>query len=167
MSNSSQQHILNKPAHSRQHLNTINNFQTHSTEILNLPSFNRQVCNLLHNTYSKCCFVNLHTLTLLDVFKNLKQRRYASKIFFYDLDHIFYSHTCYECVFCIRDFNNEHKALFYLHNQHPKFLKILHNDVVYTLNLDAIPVFYDIKLSKELPKWDDQYQQLKKQLLAK
>ena len=45
--------------------------------------------------------------------------------------------------FYIRDFNNEHIALFYLpifpSQATPKLSEVLYTDIVYTVNLDAIP----------------------------
>ena len=66
--------------------------------------------------------------------------------------------------FYIRDFNNEHIALFYLPmfppQATPKLFELLYTDIVYTINLDAIPDSYDVKYIKELLKLDEQYQQL-------
>ena len=44
----------------------------------------------------------------------------------------------------------------------PKLFELLYTDIVYTINLDAIPDSYDIKYIKELLKLDEQYQQLAK-----
>ena len=63
-----------------------------------------------------------------------------------------------------RDFNNEHNALFFLPistpQATPKFSEILYKDIVYTVNLEAIPASYDIKYNKELLRLDEQYQQI-------
>ena len=89
---------------------------------------------------------------------------------FYNLDHILCSHTCCEWVFYIRDFNNEHIALFYLPifppQEKPNLSEFLYTDLVYAINLDAIPA-YDIKNSKGLLRLDEQYQQIAKQQLTK
>ena len=45
----------------------------------------------------------------------------------------------------------------------PKLSEILYTDIVYTVNLDAIPASYHIKYSKELLRLDEQYQQIVKQ----
>ena len=86
-----------------------------------------------------------------------------------NLDHILYSHTCCKWVFYIRDFNNGHIDLFYLPifppQATPNFSEILYTDIVYTVNLDAIPASNDIKNIKELLRLDEQYQQLVKQQL--
>ena len=71
----------------------------------------------------------------------------------------------------IKNFNKEVIALFFLSIFSPhsksKTAETLYNDIVYTLNLDAIPASYDIKYTKDLPKLDEQYQQLAKQQLTK
>ena len=86
---------------------------------------------------------------------------------FYILDHILYSHTCCGWIFYIRDINNEHIALFYLPifppQATPKLFEILYTDIVYAVNLDAIPASYDIKQIKDLLRLDEQHQQLAKQ----
>ena len=68
------------------------------------------------------------------------------------LDHILYSHTCFEWVFYIRDFNNEQFDLFYLPNYPPpaniKITESLYANIVFTINLDAIPAAYDLKYIK-------------------
>ena len=70
-------------------------------------------------------------------------------------------------VFYIRDFNNEHIALFYLHifppQAKPKLSDILYTDILYTINLDVIPASYDMKFIKELLRLDEQYQKILKQ----
>ena len=62
---------------------------------------------------------------------------------------ILYSHTCCEWVFYIRNFNSEPTALFYLPifppQATPKLFELFYTDIVYTINLDAIPASYDIK----------------------
>ena len=97
----------------------------------------------------------------------LKPRQVRFQDNFYNLDHILYSHTCCEWVFYIRDFNNKHVALLYLPifppQATPKLSKVLYTDIVYTVNLDAIPASYDIKDIKELLGLDEQYQQIVKQ----
>ena len=99
--------------------------------------------------------------------QNFKPKQIRFQDIFYKLDHILYSHTCCEWVFRIRDFNNEHIALFYLPifppQATPKLSEILYTDIVYTVNLDAIPASYDIKLIKVLLRLDEQYQQIVKQ----
>ena len=95
---------------------------------------------------------------------NFKPRQVRFQAIFYNIHHILYSHTCCEWVFYIRDFNNEHIALFYLPNSPsqstPKLSENLYTDIVSTLNLDAIPASYDIKYIKELLRLDEQYQQI-------
>ena len=63
--------------------------------------------------------------------------------------------------FYIRDFNNEHTALFYLTIFPPqatsKLSETLYTEIVYTVNLDAIPASYDTKYIKELLRLDEQY----------
>ena len=76
--------------------------------------------------------------------QNFKPKKVRFQNIFYNLDHILYSHTCCEWVFYITDFNNEHFALFYLPTfpppkATPKLSEILYTDIVYTVNLDAIP----------------------------
>ena len=99
--------------------------------------------------------------------QNFKPRQVWFQDIFYNLDHILYSHTCCEWVFYIRDFNNEHFALFYLiifpPQATPQFSEILYTDIVYTVNLDAIRASYDIKCFKELRRLEEQYQQIVKQ----
>ena len=60
----------------------------------------------------------------------------------------------------IRDFKNEHIALFYLPifppQATPKLLEPLYRDIVYTVNLDTVPASYDIKDIKELLRLDEQ-----------
>ena len=62
---------------------------------------------------------------------------------FYNIDHILYSHTCCELIFYSRDFNNKHIALFDIPisppQAIPKLSELLYTDIVYTINLDAIP----------------------------
>ena len=99
--------------------------------------------------------------------QNFKPKQIRFQDIFYNLDHILYSHTCCEWVFYIGDFHNDHLALFYLPifppQATPKLSEILYTDIVYTVNLDAIPASYDIKYIKELLRLDEQYQQLIKQ----
>ena len=99
--------------------------------------------------------------------QNFKPKQIRFQDIFYNLDHILYSHTCCEWVFYVRDFNNDHLALFYFPifppQATPKRSETLYNDIVYTVNLDAIPASYDIKYIKELLRLDEQYQQLLKQ----
>ena len=96
--------------------------------------------------------------------KKFKPRQVRFQEIFYNLDHILYSHTCCEWVFYIRDFNNEHIALFYLlifpPHASPKLSVFPYTDFVYTVNLDAIPASYDIKYIKENLRLDEQYQQI-------
>ena len=93
--------------------------------------------------------------------------RSVFKIFFYNLYHILYSQTCCEWVFYIKDFSNDHIAIFYLPTfptqARPKLSEILYTDIVYTVNIDAIPASYDIKYIIELLRLDEQYQQIVKQ----
>ena len=99
--------------------------------------------------------------------QNFKPKQIRFQDIFYNLDHILYSRTCCEWVFYIRDFHNDHLALFYLPmfppQATPKLSEIPYTDIVYTVNLDAIPASYDIKYIKELLRLDEQYQQLIKQ----
>ena len=99
--------------------------------------------------------------------QNFKPRKVPFQDIFYNLDHNLYSHTCCEWVFYIRDFNNEHIALFYLPVFAPQATQKLsenhYTDIAYTINLNAIPASYDIKYIKELLRLDDQYQQFVKQ----
>ena len=99
--------------------------------------------------------------------QNFKPRQVRFQEIFYNLDHILYSHTCCEWAFYIRDFNNEHIALFHLPifppQATPKLSEIQNTDIVYTVNLDAIPASYDIKYIKELLRLDELYQQTVKQ----
>ena len=103
--------------------------------------------------------------------QKFKTNRYVLKTFFCNLDHILSSHACCDCVFYIGDFNNEYTALFYLPifpaQATPKISELLFWDIVYTINLDAIPATFDIKFIKVLLKLDEQYQQLAKQQPAK
>ena len=99
--------------------------------------------------------------------QNYKPKQVRFQDIFYNLDHILYSHNCCEWVFSIRDFNNEHITLFYLPilptQATPKLSETLYADIVYTVNLDAIPASYNINYIKELLRLDEQYQQLIKQ----
>ena len=102
--------------------------------------------------------------------QNFKPKQIRFQNTFYNLDHISFSY-CFEWVFYIRGFNNEHIALFYLPifspQATPRLSELLYTDLVYTINLDAIPASYDIKYIKELLMLDEQYQQLAKQKLTK
>ena len=134
------------PKQQQQHSNC--NFQSHSTE-----SF------LLDKTLPGMQITSQHRLEVLfkrtpyaDTFRyiqNTKPRQVRFHDIFYNLDHILYSHTCCEWAFYIREFNNEHIALFYLTTfapqATPKLSETLYKDIVYTVNLDAIPTSYDIK----------------------
>ena len=78
--------------------------------------------------------------------KNFNPKQVRFQDIFYNLDHVIYSHTCCERFFYIRDFNNEHIAIFYLPIFPPQATpKLLYTDIVYTVNNDAIPVSYDLK----------------------
>ena len=74
--------------------------------------------------------------------RNFKTRQVRFQDIFYNFHHILYSYTCCERVFYIRDFNNEHIALFCLPifppQATPKLSKILYTEIVYSVNLDAI-----------------------------
>ena len=99
---------------------------------------------------------------------NFKPKQVRFKIFsIIWIFHILYSHTCCEWVFHTRDFNNEHIDLFYLPiftpQATPKLSEILYTDIVYTVNLDALPASYDIKNIKKFLRLDEQYQQIVKQ----
>ena len=105
-----------------------------------------------------------------DIFRyiqNFKPKQVRFQDIFYNLNHVLYSHTCCQLVFYIRDFNNEHIALFYLPifppQTTPKLSEILHTYIVKTVNLDAIPASCEIKYIKELLRLDEQYQQILKQ----
>ena len=104
------------------------------------------------------------TFRYIQIFKP-KQAHFQD--IFYNLDHILYSHICCEWVFYIRDFNNEQIALFYIPTfppqATPKLSEILQTDIVYIVNLDAIPASHDTKYIKELLRLDEQYQQIFKQ----
>ena len=97
-----------------------------------------------------------------DTFRYIEEVRFQDV--FYNPDHILYSHTCCEWVFYIRDFNNEHIALFYLPifppQATPELSEIFYTDFVYTVNLDATPASFDIKNFKELLRLDENYQQI-------
>ena len=73
-----------------------------------------------------------------------------------------YSHTCCEWVFYIRNSNNDHIDLFCLPlfppQATPKLSELLYTDIVYTVNLDAIPASYDIKYIKKRSRLYEQYQ---------
>ena len=49
----------------------------------------------------------------------------------------------------------------------PKLSEFLYTDIVYNINLDAIPASYDIKFIKEPFKLNEQYQQLANRQLTK
>ena len=114
--------------------------------------------------------MELHTLTFRYI-RSFKTKQTRFQDIFYNLDHILYSHTSCEWVFYIRDFNSEHIALLYLPifppQTTPTIAELLYKDIVYTLNLDAIPASFDTKHIKEHLKLDEQYQQLAKQQLTK
>ena len=67
----------------------------------------------------------------------------------------------------IRDLNNEHIALFHFPilppQATPNLSEILYTDIVYTVNLDAIPASYDMKYIEELLRLDEQYKQVVEQ----
>ena len=98
--------------------------------------------------------------------QNFKPRQVRFQVFFNNLDHNLYSHIYCEWGF-FRDFNNKHNAFFYLPifppQATPKLSGILYTDIVYTVNLDAIPASYDIKNIKKLLRLDEQFQQIVKQ----
>ena len=102
---------------------------------------------------------------------NFKTKQIRFEDFFYNLDCILCSHICCERIFYIRDFKNEHIALFYLSMFPPqvtsKLSELLYTDNVYSINIDAIPASYDIKYIKELIRLDEQNRQLAKQQLTK
>ena len=99
--------------------------------------------------------------------QNLKSKQVRLQDIVYNLDHILYSHTCCEWVFYNRDFDNEQIAIFYLPifrpQGTPKLSELLYTDILYYINLDAIPASYDIKHNKELLRLDEQNKQLVKQ----
>ena len=87
----------------------------------------------------------------LDIFKILNLDKSAFEISFTTLI-IFYIHTLVVNGSYIRDFNNEHIALFHLPifppQATPQLSEFLYTDIVYTVNLDAIPASYDINYIK-------------------
>ena len=99
--------------------------------------------------------------------QNFKPNQIRLKDNFFNLDQILYSHTCCECVFYIRDFNSKHIALFFLPvfppQATPKLSQLSYPDIVYTINLDAIPASYNINHIKKLHRLDEQNQQIAKQ----
>ena len=161
---SSQKAQLCSRKQQQQHTNY--NFQSHSTETI-----------LLAKTLPGMHITSQHRLELLlkrtpyaDTFRYIqifKPRQVRFQDIFYNLDQFLYSHTCCEWVFYIRHFNNKHIALLYLPifppQATPKLSKVLYTDIVYTVNVDAIPASYDIKDIKELLRLDEQYQQSVKQ----
>ena len=100
-----------------------------------------------------------------DTFKyiqNFKHKQIRFQKILYNLDHILQSHTCCDWVFYFRDVNNEHIAFFYLQAT-PTISEILCTNIVFTVNLDALPSSYKIIYIKELLRLDEQYQQTVKQ----
>ena len=100
----------------------------------------------MHITSQHILEVLIERTTYADTFRyiqNFKLRQVGFQDIVYNLNHILYSHTCCEWVYYIRDFNSEHIALFYLPifppQATPKLSEILYTDIVYTVNLDAIP----------------------------
>ena len=63
--------------------------------------------------------------------QNFKPKQIRFQDIFYNLDRLLYSHTCCEWVFYVRDFNNEHIALFYLPIFPPQ-AKPKHSEILYT-----------------------------------
>ena len=84
--------------------------------------------------------------------QNIKPKQVRFQDIFYKLDHILFSHTCCELVFYIRDFDNEHIALFYLPIFPPQATPKI-----------SIPASYDIKYIKEHLRLVEKYQKLVKQ----
>ena len=70
--------------------------------------------------------------------QNFKTKQIRFKVIFYNLDHIPPQAT-------------------------PKLSEVFYTDILYTVNLDAIPASYDIKYIKELLRLDEQYQQILRQ----
>ena len=99
--------------------------------------------------------------------QNFKPKQIRFQDIIYNIDHFLFSHTCREWVFYVRNFNNEHIALFYFPifppPLTPKLSEILYTDIEYTINLDAIPASYDKKIIKEFLGLDEQIQRLVKQ----
>ena len=148
----------------QQHSNC--NFQPHSTERILLV----EILPGMHISSHYRLEVLFKGTPYLDTFRYIqkfKPKQVHFQNIFYNLDHILYSHTCSEWVFYIRDFNNEPIALFCLPifppQATPKLSEILYTDIVYTVNLDAIPASYDIKYIKELLSLYEQCQQIVKQ----
>ena len=79
-------------------------------------------------------FKRTHYADTFRYIQNLKPRQVRFQDIFYNLDHIFYSQTCCEWVFYIRDFNDEHIVLFNLPifppQATPKLSEILYTDIV-------------------------------------
>ena len=90
--------------------------------------------------------------------QNFKPKQVRFQDIFYNLDQILDSPTCCEWVFYILDFNNENIPLFYLSifppQATPKHYENIYTDIVYTVNIDAIPASYDIKYIKKTPQVD-------------
>ena len=84
--------------------------------------------------------------------QGFKTKQICFQDIFYNLDHILCSHTCCEWVLYIKDFNNEHIALFYLpifpSQSISKIFELLYKDIEYNPKLGAIPASYDIKYIK-------------------
>ena len=102
-----------------------------------------------------------HTFRYIQIFK---PRQFC----FREILITFYIHTLIANeFFYIKDFNNEHIARFYFPFFPPqatsKLSEILYTDIVYTVNLDAIPASNDIKYIKELLRLGEQYQQIVKE----
>ena len=106
----------------------------------------------MHITYQHRLEVLFKRTPYSDTFRyiqNFKPKQVRFQDEFYNLDHVLYPHTCSEWVFYITGFNNKHMALFYLPffpaQATPKLSEILYTHIVYTVNLDAVPAFKDIK----------------------
>ena len=96
--------------------------------------------------------------------QNFKPKEVRFQDIFYKPDHILYSHMCCKW-FSLLETSITNTLLFSIsqffhHKQHqtPKLSEILYTDIVYTVNLDAIPASYHIKYIKELLRLDEQYQ---------
>ena len=88
-------------------------------------------------------FKRKHYADTFRYIQNFKPRQVRFQDIFYNQDQILYSHTCSEWVFYIRNFNNEHIALFYLPIFPPqatlKLSEIQYTDIIFSVNFDAIP----------------------------
>ena len=143
---------------------SICNFQSHSTERIlldrTLPGMHITSQHRLEVLFKRTSYADTFRYT-----QNFKPRQV--RLSFTTLITFYVHKLVVNGFFYFRDFNNENIALFYLPifppQATPKLSEILYTDIVYTVNLDAIPASYDIKYIKELLRLDKQYQQIVKQ----